>query len=274
MVCDENHVAYRMVGSNLDVTENKQAMETLREHEAQLLAAQRIQEHLLPESAPSLPGFDIAGACHPAEFAAGDCFDYLPMAEGTLGLMVADVSGHGFAPALLMSSVQSHLRALADIHAELDIILHRVNTRLTGRTFESQFVTLFLARIDPASRMLTYINAGHPPGFVLDKSGNLKSKLASTAFLLGVFPDAEFLPQDYGVLEPGDILLLLTDGVVEAASPDGTPFGVERTLDVVRGHRDGTAREIVDALYREVLAFSQRSLPRDDVTAVVVKAQA
>ena len=223
-----------MVGSHLDVTEKKQAIETLREHEAQLLAAQQIQERLLPQSAPNLPGFDIAGGCHPAEFAGGDYFDYLPMADRTLGLVIADVSGHGFAPALLMSAVQSHLRALVDIHAEMDVILHRVNARLVERTEESRFVTLFFAQIDPVSRRLTYVNAGHPPGFVLDKSGNLKSELASTAFLLGVLPDAEFIPKDYGVLEPGDLLLLLTDGVLEAPSPDGIPFGVDRALGVVR----------------------------------------
>jgi PAS domain S-box-containing protein len=270
-VRDENHLAYRMVGSHFDITEKKQAMETLREHEAQLLAAQRIQEYLLPRSAPSLPGFDIAGMCHPAEFAGGDYFDYLPMADSTLGLVIADVSGHGFAPALLMSAVQSHLRALVDIHSEMGVILHRVNMRLVEETEESRFVTLFFTRIDPASRMLTYVNAGHPSGYVLDKSGNVKSALASTACLLGVLPDAEFIPKDYGVLEAGELLLLLTDGVLEASSPDGIPFGVDRALGVVRDHRDGTAREIVEVLYREVLAFARRSLPRDDVTAVVVK---
>ena len=271
-VRDENRVPYRMVGSHLDITEKKQAMEMLREHEAQLLAAQRIQEYLLPRSAPSLPGFDIAGVCHPAEFAAGDYFDYLPMMDRTLGLVVADVSGHGFAPALLMSAVQSHLRALVDIHAEIDVILNRVNMRLVGETETSRFVTLFFARIDPVSQTLTYVNAGHPSGYVLDKSGNLKAVLASTAIVLGVLPDAKFPLKDYGVLEPGDLLLLLTDGVLEAFSPDGVPFGADRALAVVRDHRDDSACDIVDVLYREVLAFSQRSLPYDDLTAVIVKA--
>jgi PAS domain S-box-containing protein len=270
-VRDENQLPYRMVGSHLDITEKKQAMETLREHEAQLLAAQRIQELLLPQSAPTLPGFDIAGACHPAEFAAGDYFDYPPMADHTLGLVIADVTGHGFAPALLMSAVQSQLRALVEIHSAMDAILHRVNMRLLERTDQSRFVTLFFAKIDPASRTLTYVNAGHPPGYILDKAGNVKSKLDSTTIVLGVLPDVEFIAGEYGVLEPGDILLLLTDGVLEAFSPDNIPFGVDRALGVVRDHRDGTAREIVDVLYREVLAFSRRSLPRDDVTLVVVK---
>ena len=90
--------------------------------------------------------------------------------------------------------------------------------------------------------------------------------------MLGLLPDTEFMRKEHGVLEPGELLLLLTDGVLEAISPDGIPFGVDRALGVVRDHRDSPAREIVDALYREVLAFSRRSLPRDDVTAVVVKA--
>ena len=148
-----------------------------------------------------------------------------------------------------------------------------MNTRLVEKTDESRFVTLFFAQIDPASRMLTYVNAGHPPGYVLDKSGNLKSILASTTTVLGVFPDTEFIAEGAtGSWNLATLLLLLTDGVLEASSPDGTPFGVDRALGVVRDHRDGPAREIVDALYREVLAFSRRSLPRDDVTAVVVKA--
>ena len=90
-----------------------------------------------------------------------------PWRTARMGLVVADVSGHGFAPALLMSAIQSHLRALVDVHADMDAILQRVNARLVERTEESQFVTLFFARIDPASRRLTYVNAGHPPGYRL-----------------------------------------------------------------------------------------------------------
>jgi sigma-B regulation protein RsbU (phosphoserine phosphatase) len=271
-VRDENQRPYRMVGSHLDITEKKWTMEILREHEVQLLAAQRIQEHLLPRSAPCLPGFDVAGACRPAEYAAADYFDYLPMSDGALGLVVADVSGHGFGAALLMSAVQSHLRALVDTRAEIGDILHRLNVLLVEKTEEERFVTLFFARLDPARRTLGYINAGHPSGYILDASGDVKAELARTADLLGVLPDAEFVPNDCGTLEPGDLLFLMTDGILEACSPEGTMFDAQHALDVVRLHRHAPAREIIDVLCREVVAFSRRSAPCDDITAVVIKA--
>jgi len=268
---DEHHRVYRMVGSNLDITTTKLALTTLKEHELQFNAAQRIQKFLLPHASPNLHGFDIAGACHPAKFAAGDYFDYLPLPDDGLGLVVADVSGHGFASALLTASVQSSLRALVDVRSDVDGILQHMNRQLLDQEDESQFVTVLFAQIDVVSRRLTYINAGHPAGYVLDSAGEVKHVLSSTSPALGLFPDAEFVWHTDIVLQPGDLLLLLTDGTLETFSPESLPFGIERTLAVVREHRHLPAQEIVQALYREILSYCRCSYPHDDLTSVVAK---
>ena len=107
---------YRMVGSQIDITDRKRAEESVRENLAQLVAAQKIQQHLLPDRPPALPGFDVAGALYPAEFAAGDHFDFLPMPDHCLGIVVADVAGHGIGPAILMASTHAHALARGDLH--------------------------------------------------------------------------------------------------------------------------------------------------------------
>ena len=122
----------RMVGSHIDFTERRQAEEAVKENEVQLLAAQRIQKRLLPAGPPDLPGFDIAGASLAADFAAGDHYDYLPMADGRWGLVVGDVSGHGFAAALFMASVHTRLRALAETNVPIEEMLARANRAGAG----------------------------------------------------------------------------------------------------------------------------------------------
>lgn len=255
-----------------DVSERRRIERSLRENEAQLLAAQRIQEYLLPRSAPALAGFDIAGASYPAEYAAGDHFDYLPMPGDALGIVISDVSGHGFAPALLMSLVHAYMHCLAETHERAEEILVRANGTLVKEIEENRFVTLFFGRLDPRSREFTYASAGHPTGYVLSEAGEVRHCLESTGPPLGVFADATFSGNGPVTLEAGDVVLLLTDGVLEAANPQQTePFGVQRALDVVRANRQRTAAEIVAALYQAVRQFSQRDQQTDDITVVVVK---
>jgi len=253
--------------------ERARAEQVLRENAARLVAAQRIQERLLPRAAPSLPGFDIAGAMHPAEFTAGDYFDYLPMPRGSVGLVIGDVSGHGLGPALLMASTHGLLRSHAETRTDISAILARANRFLADETGLGRFVTLLFARLDPATRSLTYANAGHSSGYVLDRSGAVSHALESTSLPLAVLVETEFPTCGPITLEPGDLVLLVTDGVHEARSPDGTFFGTERALEVVAANRDKTAAQIVEALLSAVRKFTRTDNPTDDVTAVVVKVE-
>ncbi len=270
-VFDRNGKSYRMVGSHIDITHRKQLQAESTEHKANLVAAQRIQQHLLPVEPPSLAGFDIAGKIYPAVFAAGDVFDYLPMPEGSLGIVIGDVTGHGFASALLMSLTHAYLQAAIRTEKEIARILSLVNKSLIHEIEDDRFVTLVLASLDPRSRLLTYASAGHPTGYVFDSSGNVRIRLESTGMPLAVRPDTVFPVSEPILLLPGDVVVLITDGALEARSPEEDMFGRQRLLETVRVHLDKTASEIIDSLYRAICDFSQREPPLDDIAFVVVK---
>jgi PAS domain S-box-containing protein len=261
----EQQLAY---GVGRDISERELLW---REREIQLLAAQRMQQHLLPDEPPLLPGFDIAGATYPAQFAAGDHYDYLSMPGGCVGVVISDVSGHGFAPALLVASTQTLLRSLADTRGDAGQILTDANAYLTNETADERFVTVFLGRLDPGPRIFSYASAGHPTGYVLRAGGEVKAELDSTSLPLAVLPDTTVPKADPVQLESGDTVVILTDGVMEARSANEESFGSRRALDVIRAHRDRTSREIIDRLYRAVCEFTGGDTLWDDVTAMVVK---
>jgi sigma-B regulation protein RsbU (phosphoserine phosphatase) len=254
-----------------DITERKKAEHALRENAAQLLAAQRIQEHLLPRHAPNIPGLDIAGASYPAEFAAGDYFDYLPMSENLLGIVVGDVAGHGFGPALLMASIHAHLQSLVQTHAEVEKILALVNAAVLRETDDDRFVTILLGQLDLHTRTFVYCNAGHPDGYVLDAAGRVKARLESASLPLGICANNPFVAGHPVALECGDLLLLLTDGILEAQGCDHAQFGIARTLEMVQTHRHRTAAEIIRRLHDAAVDFSEQHKIADDLTAVIVK---
>jgi len=264
-------VAARRLERNIE--RRRQAEEALQESKAQMLAARRIQELLLPDAPPTLPGFDIAAVSRPAEFTSGDYYDYFPMPGGGIAFAIGDVCGHGLGPALLMASTHALLRSLAQTHGDISEILTHANRFLTKFTRQDSFVTLVLGRLEPHTRTFRYASAGHPAGYVLDSSGAVKAELESTGLPLGVQPEAEFPEGGSIVLEPGDTLLLLTDGILEARSPEEVPFGVDRALETVRANRNGTAGEILKSLIRAACDFSRREAPLDDMTAIAVKVE-
>ena len=254
-----------------DVTERKSAERSLMHHTMQLTAAQEIQRQLLPQLAPQIPGTEIAGALIPAEYAAGDFYDYLTMPNGSPAFVIGDVSGHGFGPALLMSLTHTLIRILSKIEDDIEVIFAQINDFLVMETQEDRFVTLFFACYNLQSQSITYISAGHPPAYIVDRDGKLRARLTSTSFPLGVVGGASFPATGNIRLQQGDIMLMLTDGVLETSSPDGRLFGEEQTIQLVQRHRHLPARRILEALHRKLQDFSQEAGRIDDVTAVILK---
>jgi PAS domain S-box-containing protein len=269
-----------MQGIFWDITDRKRAEEELARAAAEFRVARRIQQKLFPTSTPQIAGmdigsatfgFDIGGASYPAEAIGGDYYDYLPLSDGSLGVAIGDVSGHGIGPALLMAEVRAYLRAFAHMSAEPGEVLERVNRIILPDIEGDRFITLLLARLDPRSRSFTYASAGHQTGYIFDAAGEIKRALPSTSIPLGIMPDCDFAGSEPIVLEGGDLVLFLTDGIVEARSPDGTIFGTRRTIELMRLYRRLPAIKIVENLYHAVRAYAQNQPQYDDITATVIK---
>jgi sigma-B regulation protein RsbU (phosphoserine phosphatase) len=170
-----------------------------------------------------------------------------------------------------MAETRAYLRAQALSCRSVGEILTQTNQALAEDIGEERYVTVLLARLDPARRTLAYVNAGHPSGYILNPQGDLKTELARTGPPLSPHSNKPFKESDPVVLEAGDLILLLTDGFEDAFAPGYAFFGAERALEVVRANRDRPASQVVDALYEAVSAFVQGAQPPDDLTAVVVK---
>jgi PAS domain S-box-containing protein len=247
-----------------------QAERALGEREVEFDLARAIQQGLLPRALPAPPGFEIAGASCPAHKAGGDYFDFIPMPGGYLGIVVGDASGHGVGAALVMAETRAYLRALALDHTELRRIVTVTNRRLAEDLGEGHFVTLLLARLNPVTRSLVYSSAGHWPGYILDPRGAVKVVLHSTDGPLGLDPAITFSTARAVILEPGDLIFLYTDGVVEALASDGAPFGKERALGLVGMYRGEQPDAIIQVLFDAVRAFCGQA-QTDDMTAIIIK---
>jgi serine phosphatase RsbU (regulator of sigma subunit) len=257
----------------IERTRRRQAERRLRQTEEKMHVAREIQRRLFPARPPQLPGLDLAGASFPADVTGGDYFDYVPLLDGGWGLAIGDVTGHGFGPALLMASTRAYLRALAQTQADPGAVLTLVN-RVLGADLgpdcgADHFVTMLLARLQ--GRSLTYASAGHAAGYVLDGNGRVKRALPSTGLPLGIHPEHAYASSAPVELAEGDLVLLLTDGVVEARVPDGTAFGSQRALDIVRYYHADPAAQVVDNLYHAVRAFAQNEPQVDDITVLALK---
>lgn len=264
-----DHLLVRSIRYAIERGRRHRAEEEMRETSEEFRAAGEIQQRLYPSQPPSLPGFDIAGALHPAKATAGDYFDYIPMLDNCLGLVVGDVSSHGMGPALLMSETRACLRTLTQIHSDVGEILTRANRLLAADTSDFHFVTLAMVRLDPRDRSMAYASAGQR-GYLLH-AGLDATILDSTSLPLGVRPDTVVPTAATTILRPGELITFFTDGVAEAESPGRVRFGVARALQIIRSERDKPARQIIETLHQEVLGFCRSQPPSDDITIVVAK---
>jgi sigma-B regulation protein RsbU (phosphoserine phosphatase) len=218
-----------------------------------------------------VPGFDIAGAAYPAALTGGDYVDFIQQPDGFVYIVIGDVSGHGFGPALIMATARAYIRAYAKSESDLGSVLSSVNSALAADLGGNQFITLLLVRLDPRGRSMEYAGAGHVPGYLLDASGQTRIIMESAGLPCGLFADQVFSSSPVIPLSVGETIVLVTDGVTETFNEDAMEFGAERILEVVRGHRDQSARAQVQAIHESARAHAGIEAQHDDVTAVVCK---
>jgi sigma-B regulation protein RsbU (phosphoserine phosphatase) len=241
-----------------------------RLHAKELDQASEIQRSLLPVKEPDVAGVDLAGYNAACRGVGGDYYDFLPYPDGRVGLLVGDVAGKGMPAALLMSSLQARVQVLFDEPTNLAALVTRLNRIITSNCPSNRFITFFIGVLDPKTGELTYVNAGHNPPLVAHADGSVE-KLGGTGLILGILPMATY---EQGVcrLDPGDALLLFSDGVTEAVRPDADEeFGEERLAHVLAGLRDQNARSIIATVNQLVDDFTGGAPPADDMTLVVAK---
>ena len=250
-----------------DATEQRK----LQEQQFQMGLARAVQQRFYDTPPPRISGFDFAAAAFPADAIGGDYLDFIPMPDSCIGFAIGDVCGHGISSALLMAELRAYVRAFAPRNRNLSEIFTLTNNALVSDMGQDKFVTLVYCRLHPESKSLVYASAGHTPGFILNGKGEVKKMLDSIDIPLGFMEDHAFNCSGAIKLDPGDVLALLTDGIIEAERPDQTSFGVERAIEYVRTHRAESAQEMVKGLYRAVRDFSDGMPQVDDITSVICK---
>ncbi len=257
-----------LAGLLSDYTRAYQAEAALAATEEKLRIAREIQRGLLPHSAPTIPGFDVAGFSSSAGAVGGDYYDFIHMPDGAWGLVIADVSGHDLGASILMSQTRAYLRAEASSRCNVSEIATRLNRFLAHDVRDRRFVSLYFARLDPLKRSLIYAAAGQN-GHLLRTDGTITT-LDVTGPLLGVVDESQPASPEI-LLEAGDLMILFTDGIAEATSPHGEQFGNQRIFSTVRAHRDQSSAEIIEAIEKAVLAFRWQAPLEDDVTMLVLR---
>jgi PAS domain S-box-containing protein len=241
------------------------------EQQIELRLAASIQRKLLPQAPPQLVGWDVAGAVLPAAATCGDYFDLMTIGDDGICLVVADACGHGVGPALIAVQTRAHLRSLVDTDLELDQIFSRLNRILTSDLDDGLFVTMAVTCIDMSTGSLVWASAGHPTSYVFDSAGEIKNELPSTGLPLGILADRPYAIGRGVNIAPGDVVLMMTDGFLEAQNTGDVEFGRDRLFQVMRTSASLPAEEIVQRLHDAVRIFSGGQPQNDDLTAVVCR---
>jgi len=269
------YLAYFRTRCRLE-SRNRQLQETLESslaerqvNDAELQQARDIQRGLLPKEIPQVPGFYVTGAWEPAKVVGGDYYDVIRLSRDKLAICIADVAGKGISAALLMANVQAAVRAFASERAAPSKVCAQINSVLYTNTAPEKFVTLFYGILDARKCTLEYANAGHLHPIVLRRNGETVH-LDYSGALLGVFSD---WPYEDGAaqLQSGDVLLLFTDGITEAQSPNGEEFGEARLVTAVAESFWHSPATLPAQLFRKIDQFCD-SRVSDDRTLIVVAA--
>ncbi|MCX6598607.1 MAG: SpoIIE family protein phosphatase [Acidobacteria bacterium] len=240
------------------------------EVEGDMKAAGDIQRGLLPSRPPVVPGIDLAGYNVPCRTVGGDYYDFLPYPDGRVAIIVADVAGKGMPAALLMSSLQARVQVLVEDAPDLASMVTRLNRVITSTCPSNRFITFFMAVLEPTTGETVYCNAGHNPPLLVRANGDVET-LEGGGMILGILPKAQY-SERRTQLDPGDVLVLFSDGVTEGVKA-GTDeeFGEDRLAAAIQRSAKLPATEMIDAINREVAEWAAGTAPADDVTLVVVR---
>ena len=240
-----------------------------------LEVAKEVQQNLLPRSAPTVEGLDIAGTSLYCDETGGDYYDYIEFKRfggARIDVVIGDVSGHGVSSALLMATTRAFLRQRAALPGTTAEIISDVNRQLSRDVADSgSFMTMFYLMIDKAGACLHWVRAGHDPAILYDPETSEIIELKGAGIALGVDEDYAFTENLRGDLRAGQIVLLGTDGIWEARNPAGEMFGKEGIYSVLREHADLSAQAILDKIIEKLRVFQAGGVVEDDVTLIVVK---
>ncbi|MGB6864822.1 MAG: SpoIIE family protein phosphatase, partial [Candidatus Aminicenantaceae bacterium] len=242
--------------------------------ERELETAREIQEKLLPHEMPIVSGFEITGTSLPSQQVSGDYFDFLEIGDGQLGIAIADVSGKGIPAALLMANLQASLHAQIFQPGKIAEVAYRINNLLYRSTDTHMFVTFFYGILDKKRSIFTSTNAGHNQPLLFRSDGRIE-RLGEGGLILGFQPDVHYNQQTVAI-RPGEVIVLYTDGITEAADPSSEMvtddlFGVERLVDIIQANLKNSVREIQSAILEAIAQHTHNAPQYDDITLVVIK---
>lgn len=252
--------------------ENVRLLEVQQEQKRlanELAVASEIQLRLHPASPPALEGYDMIGVSFPCYEVGGDYFDFIEKRDGRYVVALGDVSGKGTGAALLMSSVHAAVRAHTTTRLSASEVVGEINQYIYDNTPANRYVTLFYSELDPRSHQLTYINAGHNPPMLVRASGEVTT-LDIGGFPVGITQFCDYR-EGWVELEPGDVLVIYSDGVTESQNEQGEEFDEARLVEIVQKNRGRTAASLRDRIDEALAKFVGKAKTVDDLTLVIVK---
>ena len=246
-----------------------QKRESERRAARELEIAREVQARLFPQSLPPMVTLEYAGMCMQARQVGGDYYDFLDLGRERLGLVLSDIAGKGIAGALLMANLQANLRSQCAIALDQpQAFLRSVNRLFFENTTDGAYATLFFGEYDQRQKRLRYVNCGHLPALLLRAGGQIE-RLEATCTVLGLF-DKWDCDVEERQLEPGDTLVIYTDGVTESFHEHEEQFGEERLIAALQMNKECGSRELIAAVIKEVQAFSPNE-QQDDITLIAAK---
>ncbi len=269
---DDTDVLLTLSGQMAMSLENAQLHHDLLEKERlerEMALARGIQRSLLPETAPVIPGFDLAVLNEPCFEVGGDYYDFLSLGQNTLLVVIADVEGKGISSAMVMSNLQATLRALVLHLHSLNDIAESVNKMILHDTRGEKYMTMFMGLIDTRRKAIHYINCGHVPPVIV-RPGSEPIELTEGGMVIGLFENVQF-ERGHIKFQPGDVLVLCTDGISEAMNPQSEEFGMDRIVTSVSQVMDRKAKEIVVKVCDDVTEYSKGGTHMDDKVMLAIK---